>query len=222
METSSSWIARHITLHDHADPIAERENAASHLVGAVGALCFFLITIARRDLFASAKTYEGMLVYGGTLMLLYLSSTMYHWLPRGDAKRIFRLLDHANIYLLIAGTYTPILLYVGSGSAVLLAILVWLVAIGGIAFSVVFWGRLKPLHVGLYLIMGWMIVFFWDAIIPHIPSALTGYIIAAGITYSVGVIFYAMKSKVHTHMVWHLFCIAASAIFCIGFMIHFT
>jgi hemolysin III len=220
MDTTRSWLARHITLHDHADAAAERENAASHLLGVAGSLIFALVVLIGKDRYDTTATFAGMLVYASTLLLLYASSTLYHHLSRSDAKRFFRLLDHANIYVLIAGTYTPILLSIGTGASSLLTALVWFVALGGILFSVIFWGRLKVLHVTLYLAMGWMIVFFWDAVVPNIPAALTGYIIAAGITYSIGVIFYALKSVRHSHMVWHLFCVAASAIFCIGFLRH--
>lgn len=220
MDRNKSWLERHITLHDHADEQAEVENAASHGIGVFGALVFIIIVMMRRPRLADSATFIGMLIYGATLLLLYLSSTLYHHVPRSDAKRFFRLLDHANIYLLIAGTYTPILFHVGSRTTFLLSALVWTIALCGILFSVAFWGRLKALHVVLYLAMGWMIVFFWDAVIPHIPSTLTWYIIGAGMTYSLGVVFYAMRKLAHSHMIWHLFCVAASAMFCIGFLIH--
>lgn len=220
METTRSWLERHITLHDHADKRDEQENAASHLLGVFGALVFTITVILRRQGLANRTTFIGMFIYAATLLLLYSSSTLYHHLPRSDAKRFFRLLDHANIYLLIAGTYTPILFHVGSRTSFWIAALVWAIALGGILFSVAFWGRLKALHVVLYLAMGWMIVFFWDAVIPFIPSSLTWYIIGAGLTYTIGVVFYAMRKLAHSHMIWHLFCIAASTIFCVGFLIH--
>ncbi len=220
MDTSRSWLSRHITLHDGFDASAEKENSVTHLAGTLCALLFLIIVLVRWNTFASPLLAIGMLVQGATLILLYFSSTLYHHLPPSDAKRLFRLLDHANIYLLIAGTYTPILLYIGSPTALFLLVSVWLVALAGILFSLLFWGRLKPLHIVFYLAMGWMIIFFWDAVTPHLSRSLIGYIIAGGLTYSIGVLFYALKRVPHNHMIWHLFCVAASAIFCIGFLRH--
>ncbi|PKL29658.1 MAG: DNA-binding protein [Spirochaetae bacterium HGW-Spirochaetae-2] len=220
MEHTQTWVSRHITLHDYADPKAERENAFSHLLGAIASVLFLAITITKKDAFGSSSTFMGMVIYAASLLLLYGSSTLYHHLPKGDLKRIFRFLDHANIYLLIAGTYTPILMSMQNASAYRLLAIVWSVAITGILFSLICWGKLKVLHVLFYLAMGWMIVFFWKDIVPFIPSGLLIYIIAAGLTYTVGVAFYAAKGMPHSHMIWHVFCIVASTIFCVGFLVH--
>jgi hemolysin III len=220
MEQTQTWVSRHITLHDYADPKAERENTLSHLLGVLASLVFLVITVVRKDAFESSSTFIGMGIYAASLLLLYGSSTLYHHLPKGDPKRIFRFLDHANIYLLIAGTYTPILMSIQNVSAFRLLAIVWSVAAIGILFSLIFWGKLKFLHVLFYLAMGWMIVFFWNDIVPFIPSGLLAYIIAAGLTYTVGVIFYAAKKMPHSHMIWHVFCVVASAIFCVGFLVY--
>lgn len=222
MNTKQSWLSRHITLHDDADVASERENALTHAVGTAAALVFLIWVCVEKDTFAHIRTWRGMLVYGVTLVLLYLSSTLYHHVPKGDLKRLFRVFDHANIYLLIAGTYTPILASIGSPSATRLSVFTWGVALCGIIFSVLFWGKLKALHILFYLGMGWMIVFFWNDIVPFIPSGLLGWILAAGLTYTIGVFFYAMKRIPHNHMIWHIFCVVASSLFCIGFFLHLT
>lgn len=220
--TTQTWLQKHISLHQYDDSIAEGENALTHGVGSVLSLMFIITVLVLKESFQSPKTALGMGIYGLTLLILYSSSTMYHMLPRNDLKRVFRLLDHANIYVLIAGTYTPIMLYIDSPRSITILAIVWLVALSGILFSVVFWGRLKPLHVVLYLAMGWMIVLFWNDIVPHLPSGLLGWVIAAGVTYSIGVVFYASKRMPHHHAIWHLFCIVASALFCLGFLQHLT
>ncbi|PKL12876.1 MAG: DNA-binding protein [Spirochaetae bacterium HGW-Spirochaetae-8] len=219
-EIKQTWLQKHISLHIYDDPVAEGENALTHGIGAILAVLFIITVLVLKDSFPTAKTALGMGIYGFTLLILYSSSTFYHILPRTDLKRIFRLLDHANIYILIAGTYTPIMLYIDSPRSKLILSIVWLVAFSGILFSLIFWGKLKPLHVGFYLAMGWMIVLFWNDIVPHIPTGLLGWVIAAGVTYSVGVVFYAIKRIPHYHAIWHVFCIAASAMFCIGFLQH--
>ncbi len=223
-EVHGTWLERHIDLHEHNDPIAEKENSITHAIGAVLSL-FWIVAVLimnMKDSFAKPATALGMLIYGLSLGILYSSSAIYHALPRNDLKRIFRFLDHANIYILIAGTYTPILLFIGSQRAQVVLIFVWTVAVAGILFSLAFWNRLKALHVILYLAMGWMIVLFWNDIVPFLPNGLLPWVIAAGITYSAGVAFYASKKLPHHHAIWHIFCIMASTLFCIGFLLYLT
>jgi hemolysin III len=220
MNTTSSWLSRHITLHSYADEKSERENTVTHLVGFIAALFFFFFILFAKQRFPDQATFIGMLIYSITLMLLYGSSSAYHATTPGDAKRLFRVFDHSNIYFLIAGTYTPILLYIGTPITRLITIFIWAVAIFGIGFTLLFWGKLRALHVAFYLVMGWMIVFFWKDIVPFIPSGLVYWIFSAGITYTVGVIFYSLRRMRHSHMIWHLFCVAASAQFCIGFLLY--
>jgi len=221
-EVPSTWLERNIDLHEHNDPIAEKENSVTHAIGAVLSLLWIVAVLIMKDSFAQPATALGMLIYGFSLGILYSSSAIYHALPRNDLKRIFRFLDHANIYILIAGTYTPILLFIGSQRTQFVLIIVWIVALAGIVFSLVFWNRLRALHVILYLAMGWMIVLFWNDIVPFLPKGLLPWVIAAGITYSAGVAFYASKKLPHHHAIWHIFCITASTLFCTGFLLYLT
>ena len=128
----------------------------------------------------------------------------------------FEVWDSVAIYALIAGTYTPILLYVGTPVAVRLTLVMWVIALLGVGFTLFFWGRLKPLHTILYLLMGWMIVLFWSDVVPFLPSSLLPFLIAGGLTYSIGVVFYAMKKLPHYHAIWHLFVLAGSLFFYLG------
>jgi hemolysin III len=214
-----SWLERHITLHSYDDANAEKANAMTHFIGALLALVALVIIFARSSSLPTVAMKSGMVVWGFTMLLLYSASALYHHLPRGDAKRFCRILDHSNIYFLIAGTYTPMMTYIGTPAAYRILILVWAIALFGIVFTLIFWGKLSAVHVGLYLAMGWLIVFFWKDIAPNIPTELMGWIFAAGIAYSVGVIFYANKKIPHYHAIWHLFCIAGSAIFFMGYML---
>jgi len=222
MKQTESWLSRHITLHNHASAQDEKENFISHLIGAIASILFLVVVLIGRDRFIGTSTWIGMIIYGITLTLLYTSSSLYHYTGTSDLKRLFRVLDHTNIYFLIAGTYTPIMLFIGSPVAMQIAAIVWSIALIGIAFTLLFWGKLKVLHILFYLGMGWLIVLFWSDIIPYIPPGLLTWILAAGITYTVGVVFYAARRIPHNHMIWHLFCVLASALFCIGFLLHFT
>jgi len=220
MNKLSKWLEQHITLQNRQGGKDEKENAISHLIGIVASLIYLIIIIVKKNSFATKSTFIGLLIYSFTLLLLYSSSTFYHALKVGNAKRLFRLFDHSNIYLLIAGTYTPLLLYVGSRTTFYLCLMVWAIAFLGIVLKVLFWGRYKVLHVVFYLLMGWMILFFWDKVIPFINKELTYFVLAAGLSYTIGVIFYAMKKVKHTHLIWHIFTLIASSLFSIGFLLH--
>ena len=219
MQRLNAWLEAHITLHNYDDPKAEKENAITHVIGAVLALIALLSILFKLPLISSRSLQVGMLIWGFTMLLLYSSSALYHFLPHGNGKRFCRILDHSNIYLLIAGTYTPMMMYIATPVAYRITILVWAIAVIGIILTLIFWGKAKVLHVLLYLAMGWLIVFFWKDIVPFIPSSLIQWIIAAGLTYSIGVIFYASKRLPHYHAIWHLFCIGGSALFYVGYML---
>ncbi|MCF7933799.1 MAG: hemolysin III family protein [Spirochaetia bacterium] len=215
-----NWIETHITLHELDNTREEPANAATHLLGALLSLAACIWTLMVLPSFQSTALALGFIIYVLSMLLLYSASALYHHLPRGNAKRICRVLDHANIYILIAGTYTPILLYINSPVTRMILLLVWAITAAGITFTLIFWGRYGVIHVVLYLLMGWMIVFFWNDIVPFIPEALIFWVIAGGLTYTLGVIFYALKRLPFAHAVWHLFVLGGSACFFIGFLQH--
>lgn len=215
-----NWIEQHITLHEYDNPREERANAVTHLVGTVLSLAALIYMLAVAGRIGSTSLAFGMVIYTLSMLLLYSASTLYHYLPRNTMKRICRVLDHSNIYILIAGTYTPILLSVGSQTAGDLLVTVWLITLAGILFTLIFWGRLAVVHVLLYLAMGWLIVFFWGDIVPYLPKGLVTWVLAGGITYTAGVGFYAAKRLPYYHAIWHLFVLGGSAFFFAGFAIH--
>lgn len=212
-----NWLERHITLQNYDNRKAERENAATHFLGAALSLVGLVLILLTLPRIEAAPLRFGLVVFALSNLLLYTASGLYHALPAGNAKRICRILDHSNIYFLIAGTYTPILLYVGTPKTMWLTAFMWGVAALGVVFTLVFWGRLKPLHPILYILMGWTIVLFWDDVIPFLPSGLLlPCIVAGGVTYTIGVVFYAMKKLPHYHAIWHLFVLGGSIWFYVG------
>lgn len=215
-----NWLEQHITLQNYDDRKAERENAFTHFAGSILALIGFIYILMSLDNMKDNAVRAGMIVFGLTNILLYTASGFYHWLPVSNAKRICRILDHSNIYFLIAGTYTPLLLYVGTPVTFFLTFFMWAIALLGVGFTLFFWGRLKPLHPVLYLIMGWMIVFFWSSVIPYLPQGVLKYLVTGGVIYSAGVIFYAMKKLPHYHAIWHLFVLAGSIVFYFGLCVN--
>jgi len=194
----------------------EVANSLSHGAGLVAALVAtpFLITEAASR--GSGAFLVGASVFAATVLLLYLGSTLYHALPVGRAKRVFRVVDHCAIYLLIAGTYTPFTLGVLFGVwGWSLLVLVWSLAAIGITLEVSGGPRHPALSLVLYLAMGWLVVVAIRPLSLHLPAAGLIWLIAGGLAYTLGVVFYTAKGLRFAHLVWHLFVLAGT--FC-----HFT
>ena len=150
-------------------------------------------------------------IYGSTLILLYSASTLYHGIPHASAKRLLRQFDHAAIYLLIAGTYTPFLLVnLREGWGWWLFSIIWVLAIVGVVFEFSESKPFKRISLALYLSMGWMIVV---AINPMLQNVSTGgllLLLAGGLSYTAGAYFYIRKQMPYHHVIWHLFVLAGS------------
>lgn len=189
----------------------ERFNGITHLVGAVLALAGVVVLLARTGMSGGATRLVAFSVYGTTLFLLYLSSTLYHSL-RGRAKEIFQVLDHHAIYLLIAGTYTPFTLIALQGeTGWWLFGSVWALALAGMVIDTVRGEGGGLLSVAIYLLMGWLILFALDPIIAAVPPAGFRWLVSGGVFYTVGVIFYALAKRwPWCHGIWHLFVLAGS------------
>jgi hemolysin III len=159
-----------------------------------------------------AARIAGASVFAVAMLLLYLTSTLYHALPGSRAKQLFRLLDHASIYVMIAGTYTPITLSVLGGTwGWTLFGIVWGLALGGIVLTMAGGVRYPKLRISLYLAMGWLIVVAVKPLWLRMPSEGLLWLSAGGLAYTVGVVFYAAKRVRYGHFVWHLFVIAGTA-----------
>ena len=211
-----NWLENPIPLQNYDDKKAERENAYTHFFGSFLSIIGLFLVILKFKSTTEISLKIASIIFAVSNGLLYTASRLYHYLEKGNAKRICRILDHSNIYFLIAGTYTPILLYVGSTKCIYLTFFMWFLALIGVCFTLVFWGRLKPLHPILYLLMGWCLVLFWNDVVPYVPHELIYYLIGGGLTYSIGVVFYAIKKIPHYHAICHLFVLAGSLWFYIG------
>ncbi len=190
----------------------ERFNSISHLVGAVLALIGAAVLVSLAGVSGGATRVVSFAVYGLTLFLLYLFSTLYHSL-RGPAKRILRVFDHHAIYLLIAGSYTPFCLVAfGGATGWWLFGSVWGLALLGIVIDTLRGGGGGRLSVVIYLVMGWLILFALDPIITALPATGFRLLVAGGLFYTVGVVCYALNHvRRWCHGVWHLFVLAGSA-----------
>lgn len=189
----------------------EIANAASHGVGllaAVAASPFLLIVAARRG---GPAVVVGASVFAMAMVLLYLTSTLYHALPRSRAKQIFRVLDHGAIFLLIAGTYTPFTLGVlrGGWGWTILG-LVWGLAILGISLKAIARLRNPMLSTCLYIGMGWLAIIAIRPLWLHLPVPGLLWLVGGGVAYTTGVAFYAVDRRRYMHFVWHLFVMAGT------------
>jgi hemolysin III len=191
----------------------EIAHSATHGLGIVLSLAGLvaLVTTASRtgdtwDVVASA-------VYGVTLVLLYLTSTLYHSIPHPPAKRILRILDHSAIYLLIAGTYTPFTLVLLRGPwGWTLFGLVWGLAILGITLKVAAMGRFRKLSLVLYIGMGWLVVIALGPLTAALARGGMVLLVLGGLAYTSGVLFYVWRRLPYHHAVWHAFVLAGSVL----------
>jgi hemolysin III len=189
----------------------EIANSITHGVGAVLSIAGLVALVVAAALRGTAWHIVTCSVYGASLVLLYLASTLYHALPQGRAKHVFQIIDHSAIYLLIAGTYTPFTLVTlrGAWGWVLFG-LVWALAAIGIVFKSLFIGRLAVLSTVVYILMGWCAVIAIRPLLHALPWNAFLWLLAGGLAYTLGVIFFAAKYP-YAHTVWHLCVLAGSA-----------
>ena len=189
----------------------EFANSISHGLGLLIAIVMVPALVLSAMRVGSIHFIVGASVFGGTVVFLYLASTLYHALTHERAKRFFRLLDHSAIFLLIAGTYTPFGLGVlrGPWGWTLLTI-VWVLALVGITTKVVVGTRHSWISMTLYLLMGWLAVLAVKPIFLHVPLPGILLILAGGIAYTVGLAFFAARRLHYGHLIWHLFVVAGT------------
>ncbi len=198
--------------------IEERANWVSHGIGiilaSIGLIWLIQLGVTKLD----SIQFTGVTLYGLSLITLFTSSTLYHKSSSAKYKSLFKIADHCAIYLLIAGTYTPLML-IGVQSTLSYFILgsIWFLAIGGIIFKTRFTGQFKKLSLGLYLTMGWLCLFVIKDIVQSFDASQLTLLITGGLFYTLGAVFYAIKRIPFNHAIWHLFVLAgaASHYFCV-------
>jgi hemolysin III len=190
----------------------ELADTATHAVGLGLSIAGLAILVVMASKYGTARHIVACSIYGATLVFLYLSSTLYHSVERTRAEPVLRLFDHAAIYLLIAGTYTPFtLVTLRGGWGWSLFGVIWGLAALGILYTLLFSGRFKLLSVALYLGMGWLCVIAVKPMLDAFPMAGIGWLLAGGLAYTAGVVFYLWRGIPHHHAIWHLFVMIGSA-----------
>lgn len=188
-------------------------NAITHGIGSLLSIAALVVLIIVAGRHGDIWHLVSFSIYGSTLILLYLSSTLYHSFSNPKVKNLFARFDHISIFMLIAGTYTPILLTSMRGIwGWTLFCIIWGLAIVGAVIRSIYLHRFRKLMVAVYLLMGWMFVLAGKQIYLSLPSVSITFLVLGGIAYSVGVIFYMWRSLPYAHGIWHLFVLAGSVL----------
>jgi hemolysin III len=193
------------------DPREEFASALTHGVGAAAALAGGAVLIALAALHGDGWQLTAAIVFGICLLLLYVASTLYHAISHPVAKTRLKVFDHCAIYLLIAGTYTPFTLIGLRGTlGWSLFAAIWTLALAGVVFKLFFTGRFKLLSTAIYVAMGWLVIVAIKPVMAALDEWTLGWLIAGGLFYTLGTVFYHRESIRYSHAIWHLFCIAGS------------
>lgn len=200
-------------------PLEERLNAWSHGIGAalgIAGLVLLIVYLEKSTPFALFS----VIVYGISIIVLFLASTFYHAVEGERRKHYFRIVDHISIYFLIAGTYTPVLLITLPDSlGWILFWVVWGIATFGVILKLFFTGKFEVFSTLLYLVMGWLIVFDFSTLADRMANNGLLLLFAGGLFYTVGIIFYAIQRIPYNHVIWHLFVLAGAI--CHFLMVYF-
>jgi hemolysin III len=191
----------------------ELANSISHGIGLLAALVATPLLIIHAVWHGDAGFIVGVSLFAATMVLLYLASSLYHALPTGKAKRVFRVIEHSAIFMLIAGTYTPFTLGVLRGAwGWTLFGLVWGLALAGVALKAFSRVSHPIFSTSLYLFMGWLILIAANPLYARVPTSGLLWLVAGGVAYTAGVIFFATDSRLrYGHLIWHLFVMVGTA-----------
>lgn len=189
----------------------EIANAITHGIGAALAIAGLVLLLVKAAHTGTPWHITSFAIFGATMVILYIASTLYHALVPPRAKRTFRKFDHMSIYLLIAGTYTPFCLTLLNGwLGWIIFGTVWACAILGIVFKALHTGRAETISTILYMVMGWMVIFFIKPVYSGMTATGFTWLLLGGLAYSLGVVFFVLERIRFSHSIWHLFVIGGS------------
>lgn len=191
-------------------PKEELLNTISHALGAVFGIVGLFLLLSKN----SEKTSYAVLsivIYSLTFISMFVVSTLYHHVKNRNLKRKLRIADHINIYFLIAGTYTPMcLITLINGKGWTIFYIVWGITALGILLKLFFTGKFEIISLGLYLLMGWLVVYDFDNIIDYVSAQGVQLLFVGGVFYTLGIIFYAIDKIPYNHFIWHLFVLGGA------------
>jgi hemolysin III len=192
-------------------PAEERINIASHAIGLVLSVVALILLVARAAIYGNAWHITSFSIFGISLILLYTASTLYHSSKDAMLRNRLRVFDHASIYILIAGTYTPFTLVTLNGTTGWWIFgITWGLALTGITLKLFFTGRYQIVSTLMYVFMGWVIVFAIEPLVNNFPAAGIAWLVAGGVAYTVGAILYGVRIMKYNHATFHVFVLIGS------------
>ena len=191
----------------------ELANGISHILGVLFCLTAMPFLIAKASAEHNLITQLSVIIFGIGMLLVYSFSSLYHLTQKENTKQLFKIADHISIYYLIAGTYSPLMvIYLTKETALVFLGIMWSIVLLGTFFKVFYVDRFKFISVALYLLMGWMIVFVIKPLWGVMPLSVFLWIIAGGLSYTVGVYFYVKGDRNYYHTVWHFFVLLGTVL----------
>lgn len=204
----------------------EIANGVTHGLGVLFGIVSLIVLLVLSIRNGNTIAVVGFSIYGTCFILMYLSSTLYHSVTNEKAKKILRVFDHSSIFLFIAGSYTPIALLTMTGRLrVGILVAAWAIAVIGVAFKIITYNKFdkyKAVSLIMYIGMGWLAVLTVKPIIEMTSIGFFMWILAGGLLYTLGTIFYSIKKIPYNHAIWHMFVLAASAAHFVGMLIYLT
>lgn len=192
--------------------LEKKLNFITHGIGLVLSVIGLFYLVEKSILYPKSFNLISSLVYGISLIVMYASSTIYHYYIDSKYSRILQKIDHISIYLLIAGSYTPgLLLKLKYSLGFEILIIIWLLAFIGIIHKIFFFNYLKKASLIIYLFMGWLIVIDFNAVLESFSSNSIFFMVLGGILYTIGTFFYSFDKLKYNHVIWHLFVLGGSA-----------
>ncbi len=197
-------------------------NIATHLVGFILSLIFFLPKVVSTYQKGDRVGFLAWLIYFIAIALMFLASSLYHSMKNPLARTIFRAIDHGVIYLTIAGSYTPIILIgLKSSFAIIIFVIIWILALTGISMNIIAFAtgkeeRIKKVSMIIYMAMGWMSILLIYQIYKHIGISYIMFLVFGGLFYTVGAVFYSYKKIPYNHAIWHVFILVAAFVMLYG------
>lgn len=187
-------------------------SSVSHGVGACLSIAGTVVLLVFSVIYGNALAVVSSAIYGASLIILYTMSTLYHSFTNERVKHFFQIMDHNTIFLLIAGTYTPITLYIlGGVTGWILFSVVWVASIIGITLNSINMEKAKIPSLICYIATGWVIIFAIKPLIAKVPFISALFLVLGGVIYTVGVVFYVIKKVKYFHPIWHIFTVLGSA-----------
>lgn len=189
----------------------ELANSISHGIGTLLSIAGLVILIIMASIYGDSWHMVSFIIYGSSLIILYLASTLYHSFPQERVKHFFNKIDHSAIFLLIAGTYTPFMLINLRGPwGWTIFGTIWGLALIGVILEILFINRFRKIDVAIYILMGWLCVIAFREMMDNVPADSLILLVSGGVVYTVGTIFYGWRSLPFNHAIWHLFVLGGS------------